>query len=178
VTPQKVANRNRLDHILPQGYLEGFTSPEKPGRLWVFNIERGSWFESDPGRVAAERGYYDYSEASEPGATADQAFAEFETNFPPIIRELVASIMVPRYAGWRAPKTDSMVIDPERLQSDAGYGWPKRANGGWSLRSGRARPLRSVRDQEIRCCFRLDADRIYRGRTPPQYPQASIVIGH
>ena len=44
MTPQKIAQRNRLDHILPQGYLEGFTSPSnsKEGRLWVFNIERGT----------------------------------------------------------------------------------------------------------------------------------------
>ena len=93
---QRAPERNRLDHILPQGYLEGFTAPSKEGRLWVFNIEQGTWFESGPGGVAAERGYYDYSPGSEPDATADQAFAEFESNFPPLIRELVAS----GFFGW------------------------------------------------------------------------------
>jgi hypothetical protein len=88
--------RNRLDHILPQGYLEGFTIPSKQGRLWVFDIERRRWFESSPGRVAAQRGYYDYSEGGQPEATADQAFTEFENNFPPLRRELVAS----DFSGW------------------------------------------------------------------------------
>jgi hypothetical protein len=96
VTPLKAPDRNRLDHILPQGYLEGFTVPSKQGRLWVFNIERGNWFESSPGSVAAERGYYDYSDGAAPDATADQAFAEFESSFPPIRRELVAG----NFSGW------------------------------------------------------------------------------
>jgi hypothetical protein len=96
VTPQKTPDRNRLDHILPQGYLEGFTIPSKQGRLWVFNIDRGNWFESSPGSVAAERGYYDYSEGSEPDATADQSFAEFESRLPPVRRELVAG----NFSGW------------------------------------------------------------------------------
>ena len=47
----------------------------------MFNIERGNWFESSPGSVAAERAFYDYSDGSEPDATADQAFAEFENIF-------------------------------------------------------------------------------------------------
>jgi hypothetical protein len=94
VASQKAPDRDRLDHILPQGYLEGFTSKE--GRLWVFDIERRNWFESSPRNVAAERAYYDYSEGSEPDATADQAFKEFETNFPPLRQELVAS----NFSGW------------------------------------------------------------------------------
>jgi hypothetical protein len=76
--------------------LEGFTIPSKEGRLWVFDIERRNWFESSPGNVAAERAFYDYSESSEPDATADQAFREFETSFPPLRRELVAS----KFSGW------------------------------------------------------------------------------
>jgi hypothetical protein len=88
--------RNRLDHILPQGYLEGFTIPSKQGRLCVFDIKRRRWFESSPVRVAAQYGYYDYSESSEPEATADQAFAEFEVTFPPLVRELVAR----NFSGW------------------------------------------------------------------------------
>src|ERR1700722_17005659 len=96
VASEKATDRNRLDHILPQGYLEGFTIPSKEGRLWVFDIERRKWFESSPRTVAAERAYYDYSEGSDPDATADQAFKQFETNFPPIRQELVAS----KFSGW------------------------------------------------------------------------------
>jgi hypothetical protein len=96
VTSQNTPERDRRDHILPQGYLEGFTIPSKPGRLWVHDIERRDWFESSPKAVAAERGYYDYSEGSKPDATADQAFAEFEIDFPPLVRDLVAS----GFADW------------------------------------------------------------------------------
>jgi len=96
VTPQKAPDRNRLDHILPRGYLEGFTIPSKEGRLWVFNIEQRRWFESSPGRVAATHSYYDYSEGSNPDATADEAFAEFENNFPTLRRDLVAC----NFVGW------------------------------------------------------------------------------
>jgi hypothetical protein len=97
VTPLKLRERNRLDHILPQGYLEGFTVPSSgQGHLWVYNTERGNWFRSAPGAVAAERGFYDYSEGSDADASADQAFAKFETNFPPLVRELVKN----NFSGW------------------------------------------------------------------------------
>ena len=96
MTPQKGPERNRLDHILPRGYLDGFTFPSKERRLWVFNIVQRRWFESSPGSVAAAHGYYDYSERSSPDATADEAFAEFESNFPTLRRELVAC----NFVGW------------------------------------------------------------------------------
>lgn len=84
-------DRNQLDHILPRGYLEGFTIPDTKERLHVFNIERRTWFETSIGNVAAENGYYDYALDGEPDETADQAFSEFEANFPPFRREMAAS---------------------------------------------------------------------------------------
>jgi Protein of unknown function (DUF4238) len=81
--------RNRLDHILSRGYLNGFAIPGKEDRLNVFNIEKRIWFESSPAAVAAEHGFYDYSEGAAPDATADQAFWEFETKFPVIRKELI-----------------------------------------------------------------------------------------
>jgi Protein of unknown function (DUF4238) len=90
--------RGRLDHLLPQGYLEGFTNPSTPGRLSVFGIERQQWFESTPRKVAAINGFYDYSPDSAPDQTADQAFKEFEERFPNIRRELVAN----RFSGWQS----------------------------------------------------------------------------
>lgn len=53
-------------------------------------------FESSPGSVAATHGYYDYSEGTNPDTTADEAFAEFENNFPTLRRELVAC----NFVGW------------------------------------------------------------------------------
>ena len=99
MTSQTAPDRNRRDHILPRGYLEGFTDTgQKDGRLCVFNIEKKSWLErpTNPLSVAAERGFYDYSENSTPDATADEAFFEFETDFPQIRRELVARA----FSGW------------------------------------------------------------------------------
>jgi Protein of unknown function (DUF4238) len=90
--------RGRLDHLLPQGYLEGFTNPSTPGRLSVFSIERQRWFESTPRKVAAINGFYDYSPDSAPDQTADQAFKEFEDRFPNVRRELVAS----GFSGWQS----------------------------------------------------------------------------
>jgi hypothetical protein len=90
--------RGRLDHLLPQGYLEGFTNPATPGRLSVFSIERQQWFESTPRKVAAINGFYDYSPDSAPDQTADQAFKEFEERFPNVRRELVAS----GFSGWQS----------------------------------------------------------------------------
>src|SRR5450631_2943444 len=83
--------RGRRDHLLPQGYLEGFTNPSKPGTLSVFCIERQLWFESTPRQVAAIKGFYDYSPGSAPDQTADQAFKEFEDRFPNVRRDLVAN---------------------------------------------------------------------------------------
>jgi hypothetical protein len=90
--------RGRLDHLLPQGYLEGFTNPSTPGRLSVFSVERQQWFETTPRKVAAIKGFYDYSPDSAPDQTADQAFKEFEERFPNVRRELVAS----GFSGWQS----------------------------------------------------------------------------
>jgi hypothetical protein len=96
--PAFVPPRGRRDHLLPQGYLEGFANPSGPGRLSVFNVERQQWFESTPRRVAAIHGFYDYSPGSAPDQTADQAFKEFEDGFPNVRRELVAK----GFSGWRS----------------------------------------------------------------------------
>lgn len=90
--------RGRLDHLLPQGYLEGFTNPSTAGRLSVFSIERQRWFESTPRQVAAIKGFYDYSPGSAPDQTADQAFKEFEESFPNVRRELVAN----GFSNWQS----------------------------------------------------------------------------
>ena len=89
-------NRNRLDHYVPQGYLEGFIGPSGNGRLSVFDKQKGSWFESGTPGVGAIKGFYDYSEGSEPDQTADGAFGELETTFPKLRRELLGS----GFANW------------------------------------------------------------------------------
>jgi hypothetical protein len=89
--------KGRLDHLLPQGYLDGFTDPSTPGQIAVFDIRTQRWFESGTPRVAAIRGFYDYSPGSEPDKTADEAFKEFEEKFPIIVRELVGKA----FSSWR-----------------------------------------------------------------------------
>jgi hypothetical protein len=89
-------NRNRLDHYVPQGYLEGFIDPSGNGQLSVFDKQRGAWFESGTPGVGAIRGFYDYSEGSDPHQTADDAFGELETTFPKLRRELVGG----GFADW------------------------------------------------------------------------------
>ena len=95
MTPQPVPQRNRRDHILPRGYLEGFTN-RSTGQLSVFNIEQRSWFEAGTNSVAAARGFYDYSPDGAPDETADEAFKEFEEQFPVLRRELLAG----RFSEW------------------------------------------------------------------------------
>ncbi len=89
VSRQTEPSRGRLDHLLPQGYLNGFTDPSIPGQLFVYDIRKQLWFESGTTRVAAIRGFYDYSHGSDPDTTADEAFREFEEKFPNVVRELV-----------------------------------------------------------------------------------------
>jgi hypothetical protein len=79
---------NRKDHILPQGYLDGFTGAN--GLLQVFKIEERTWF-------PAIKGYYDYSDDVTPDQTADQAFREYEDDFPQLRRDLVAN----NFARWQ-----------------------------------------------------------------------------
>jgi hypothetical protein len=90
--------RGRLDHLLPQGYLDGFTDPANPGQLCVYDVRRRRWFESGSARVAAIRGFYDYSPGSAPDETADQAFKTFEERFPNVRRELIAE----NFTGWKS----------------------------------------------------------------------------
>jgi hypothetical protein len=89
--------RSRLDHHLPQGYLEGFIAPSAEGQLSVFHREEGRWFESGPPGVGAIKGFYDYSEGLQPDQTADQAFRDLETKFAAVRRALVAS----RFSDWK-----------------------------------------------------------------------------
>ena len=89
-------DRNRKDHLLPQGYLEGFTAPD--GYLEVFDIPQKRWFRSKPEGVAAIRGYFDYSPDAKPDETADQAFREFEDDFPNLRRELIAT----NFRDWKS----------------------------------------------------------------------------
>jgi hypothetical protein len=83
--------RNRLDHILPRSYLEGFTNPSSQGQLSVFDRRERLWFEASPARVGAEKGFYDYSPGSTPDKTADAAFSALESGFPVVRKELIAS---------------------------------------------------------------------------------------
>lgn len=79
--------RNRNDHFSPQGYLRGFVHPSRrtyPKPLWVFDIEHSRWFERSTKQVGSECGFYDYSENSEPDATAEDAFKRHEDNFPKV----------------------------------------------------------------------------------------------
>lgn len=85
----KIPEFKRSDHILPRGYLEGFTDPSKKGRLYAFNIAQRRWFETRPGSIGAATGFYDYALNGNPDATADEVFSEFETHFPAMRRELV-----------------------------------------------------------------------------------------
>lgn|SRR5579864_6971468 len=89
--------RARLDHLLPQGYLDGFTDPLVPVQLRVYDIQRQRWFESGMARVAAIKGFHDYSPGSDPDETADESFKEFESAFPRVVRDLVAT----NFSRWR-----------------------------------------------------------------------------
>jgi hypothetical protein len=88
--------RNRLDHILPQGYLEGFTNPRHAGNLSVYDCKRGMWFDSGTRGVSADRGFYDYPEGTNPPQTADTVFRKLESKFPGLRRQLVAN----GFSGW------------------------------------------------------------------------------
>lgn len=84
-------NRNRRDHYLPQGYLEGFIGPSGQGQLSVFDRQENRWFKSGTAGIGAIKGFYDYREGSEADQTADEAFRELETTFPTVRRELIMS---------------------------------------------------------------------------------------
>ena len=88
--------RNRLDHILPRSYLEGFTN--RQGQLSVFDRRRRCWFESEvsPSKVGAEKGFYDYSPGSTPDKTAEAAFCALESKFPNVRKDLIAG----SFAAW------------------------------------------------------------------------------
>jgi hypothetical protein len=94
--PHDAPKRNRSDHVLPQGYLDGFTSPSKQEQVCVFDRQQQRWFDTGTPGVGAITGFYDYPQGSEPDQTADQAFAGLETRFPVVRRQLVES----GFSGW------------------------------------------------------------------------------
>lgn len=70
--------RNRLDHLLPQGYLEGFTNPSVEGELWVLDVSNSRWFPTGTAAVGAIKGFYDYSPEANPTELADNVFRTLE----------------------------------------------------------------------------------------------------
>jgi Protein of unknown function (DUF4238) len=76
--------RGRRDHIIPAAYLSGFC--DSRGLLQVCQIEKKRWFPQKPEGVGYKTGFYDYSEGVEPDQTADEAFREYEVEFPKIRR--------------------------------------------------------------------------------------------
>ncbi len=66
--------------------------------MWVFDRQEQRWFDTGTRGIGAIRGFYDYSEGSDPDQTADQAFAQLEAQFPAVRRELVEN----SFSNWRA----------------------------------------------------------------------------
>lgn len=89
--------RNRLDHLLPQGYLDGFTNPSVDGELWVLDVANTRWFRTGTAGVAAIKGFYDYSPGSNPTELSDDVFRNLENTFPGVRREFVTQ----GFSGWR-----------------------------------------------------------------------------
>jgi hypothetical protein len=122
--------RNRNDHILPQGYLDGFTGPD--GFLQVYDISAQKWaFRSNTKNVACERNFYEYSKDVNPDQTADEAFQEYEDFFPDLRRELVA----PNFVGWKTHlpfllcyinqiRVRSRLFRQHVLQTICPFSWP------------------------------------------------------
>jgi hypothetical protein len=88
--------RKRLDHVLPQGYLDGFTNPSNQGQVSVFDRQEKRWFDTGTAGIGAIRGFYDYAPGTQPDETADHAFARLEAKFPVVRRNLIQS----GFAGW------------------------------------------------------------------------------
>ena len=82
--------------MLPQGYLDGFTSPSEEGQLWAFDRSQSRWFPTGTPAVAAIKGFYEYSPGSNPDQTADETFRELESKFPNVRKELIAE----NFSGW------------------------------------------------------------------------------
>ncbi len=93
---QGTAKRNRSDHVLPEGYLDGFSDRSNQGQVCVFDRQQQRWFDTGTARVGAIRRFYDHPQGSEPDETADPAFAGLEAKFPVVTRELVSS----DFSGW------------------------------------------------------------------------------
>jgi len=102
VSQQRIKRRQRLprgrrDHLLPQGYLAGFCDPNR-GSLWVHDRQKHQWFATGTRRVAAIRGFYDYSEGSDADQSADDAFRALEDEFPRVVRDLASD----DYRNWES----------------------------------------------------------------------------
>ena len=91
----QIPQRDRRDHHLPKGYLNGFVHPSN-GKLSVYDAECKRWSEKHPSQVGWVRGFYDYCPGSIPDQTADQAFTSFENKFPNLRKELIDS----KFSGW------------------------------------------------------------------------------
>ena len=90
---KKQKTRGRKDHYLPQGYLRGFTHPDreklnKP--LWHFGVHNRKWKECSAAEIGFEQGFYDPIAVGSELEIADEAFAELERKFPLVRRQILA----------------------------------------------------------------------------------------
>jgi hypothetical protein len=77
--------------------LDGFSDPNIVGQLSIFDLKREKWFESGTKRVAAQRGFYDYSPQGIPIKRLMRPSKDLEDEFPPKRDELLAT----NFANWR-----------------------------------------------------------------------------
>lgn len=54
---QGTAKRNRSDHVLPQGYLDGFSNRSNQEQVCVFDRQQQRWFDTGTAGVGAVRGF-------------------------------------------------------------------------------------------------------------------------
>lgn len=88
------SRKNRRDHYIPQSYLRGFIDPERLSHdqpLWHFDVINGIWSERSPREVGYRLGFYDYVTSEVGVETADKAFAELESVYPRVRRELIST---------------------------------------------------------------------------------------
>lgn len=86
----------RRDHYLPQGYMRGFIDPARENLdrpLWRLDISYSKWYERSPKEFGYKTGFYDYAGTGpelETVEQADEAFKEYENEFPRVREKLLS----------------------------------------------------------------------------------------
>lgn len=85
----------RRHHVVPRCYLDGFTLPSTPNRLYAIDAKRGTDYEANPANLVVERDFYRAENKSGDPYLVEKKLSESESLVTPVLRRIDQTLKLP-----------------------------------------------------------------------------------